>query len=66
MPARLSGRRRCAYSPVPMKLHPTAGPNTAHTARSARWSLDRMIAAVTAPQTSAAMMMRTVRRRMAP
>jgi hypothetical protein len=30
-PVALSGRRRHAYSPTPMKLHPTTGPKTAHT-----------------------------------
>jgi hypothetical protein len=30
-PVRLSGHRRAAYSPVPMKLQPTSGAKSAHT-----------------------------------
>jgi hypothetical protein len=47
-PVRLSGRRRQAYRPVPMKIHPTAGWNTAHTGFVSTWSLVST-SAITAP-----------------
>ena len=43
-PVRLSGRRRHAYSPVPTKLQPTTGSNTALRTRKSTWSLARMTA----------------------
>ena len=48
-PIRLSGRRRHAYRPVPMKLQPTAGPKTAHTALRSWWSLASSSAITTPP-----------------
>ena len=53
-PNRDSGRRRDAYRPVPTKLHPTTGPNTAQTARSAMWSLLSTSAHAASPASSAA------------
>ena len=53
-PNRDSGRRRVAYSPVPMKFQPTTGPNTAQTTRSAIWSLLSTSAHAANPASSAA------------
>src|SRR5215207_488300 len=53
-PVRLSGRRRQAYRPVPMKLQPTAGPKIAQTALASLWSLASTIATTPAPAASAA------------
>ena len=52
-PNRDSGRRRRAYIPVPTKLHPITGPNTAQM-RSVKWSLLRTSAASASPASSAA------------
>ena len=60
-PIRLSGRRRHAYRPMPMKLQPTAGPKMAHTAGLSTWSLASATAAATAPASSAAITMAMVR-----
>ena len=48
-PVRLSGRRRHAYSPTPMKLQATAGPKTAHTVFAFWWSLASTSATTPAP-----------------
>jgi hypothetical protein len=53
-PTRLSGRRRQANTPVPTKLRPTAGANTAHTALALRWSLTTSSHATPAPASAAA------------
>ena len=53
-PVRLSGRRRQAYRPVPMKIHPTAGWNTAHTGFVSTWSLASISATTPPPAASAA------------
>ena len=60
-PIRLSGRRRHAYSPVPMKLQPTAGPKTAQTASGSWWSLASTRAITPAPAARAASTMAPIR-----
>jgi hypothetical protein len=60
-PVRLSGRRRSAYRPVPMKLHPTAGPKIAQTALASWWSLERIRTTAAAPHTTAATTMPRMR-----
>ena len=61
-PNRDSGRRRQAYSPVPTKLHPTTGPNTAQTSGSVKCSLARTSSTSPTPQSRAAAAMASVRR----
>ena len=58
-PIRLSGRARHAYSPVPTKLHSTAGPKIAQTVLASWWSLVSATAIVTPPATRAASTTRT-------
>src|SRR3954447_14951116 len=54
IPTRLSGRRRQAYRPVPMKVHPTTGHRCARAVSASEWSLASTAASEPAPHSSAA------------